>query len=414
MVTFLQELVRCESVTGNERPVQRLIQNKLESLDLEVDVWEADPDTLREHPGYFVTTSFEEYGYENRPNVAAVVEGTGVGRSLAFSGHVDTVSAVEAEWTRDPWGADIESGKLYGRGAADMKGGIAAFVHAYEMVREEIDLAGDLILLTTIEEEAGGVGGLLSALERGYRPDAAVVPEPWSIPNVGIASAGVLYFRVRVPGKSAHGARGYNGVNAIDKAYLIRSALDELDANRKGRIDYEPAVRRNPEAAGNVTNLNVGVFSAGTWPSTVPGEAVLECRIGWPPGESREEVREQVVSTITSASASDEWLTENPPEIEWFGWSAEPHEVETDDPFVTQLRRNAERVTGRTGAFIGGMAGLDERFYNNYYDIPAATMGPSGANIHGADEYVEIDSLVETATVMAGIAIDWCGLADEA
>lgn len=410
MVSFLQELVQTESVTGNEADVQRVVADKLSTLGLEVDTWEPDPDSLRDHPGYFETTSFQEHGYAGRPNVAAVASEPGDGPSLAFSGHIDTVSVSESDWYYDPWAGTVDDGRVYGRGTADMKGGVAALVHAYEALEEAgVELGGELILQTTIEEEAGGVGGLLSALERGYRPDAAIVPEPWGVPDVGIASAGVLYFRVHVSGASAHAARGYKGTNAIEKACLIQDALAELDAERKARISYEPAVRRNPAAEGNVTNLNVGVFSSGDWPSTVPSAATMECRIGWPPGESRRQVRTQIEDAISAVTRADEWLADHPPEVEWFGWSAEPHELDTADPFVQLVHETAETVTGRRGQFIGGDAGLDERYYSNYYGVPGVTMGPSGGNIHSADEYVEIESLVETAQVLASTAVDWCG-----
>ena len=93
-------------------------------------------------------------------------------------------------------------------------------------------------------------------------------------------------------------------------------------------------------------------------------------------------------------------------------WNADPHEVSVDEKITRLVKRNAEAVTGREGTFVGGDAGLDERFYNRYYDIPTPTMGPSGENIHGADEYVELDSLIETAQALALTAVDWCGTVD--
>lgn len=413
LIDLASELVAQPSVTGEEAPAQAVVVETLEGLGLEPDVWEPDPAALRDHPGYFETSSFEAYGYEGRPNVAVRIPGSGDGRSLAFSGHVDVVSPEPVSaWSHDPWDPTVEDGRLYGRGAADMKGGVAAFLHAYRSLAAcGVDLAGDLVLQTTIEEEDGGVGGVLSALERGYQTDAAVVPEPWGIPNVGIASAGVMYFRVTVPGRTAHAARGYKGVDAMEKATAIFLSLQELDRERKARISYEPATRRDPAAEGNVTNLNVGVVRAGDWPSTVPGEVLMECRIGWPPGETRTEVREQVEGAIQAVVDEDEWLADHPPQVEWYGWSAEPHELDPDAEIVQLAKRHAEQITGRTGQYIGGSAGLDERFFNLYYDVPAVTMGPDGENIHSADEYVDINSLVETSQALATIAMEWCGTA---
>jgi acetylornithine deacetylase len=384
MLSFLADLVETPSVSGHEKAAQEVVVEKLESMGLEVDVWEPDVDDLRDHPGYFDTNTYEEHGYDDRPNVAATVAGSGEGRSIALAGHIDVVSVNEDKWTYDPWTATQEDGKVYGRGACDMKGGVAANVFALEALRElGIELAGDIIIESTIDEEAGGTGGALSALERGYQPDAAIVTEPYGVPNVGVASAGAMYFELTVPGKAAHAAHGFAGVNAINKAADIVQALDDLDQERKSRISFEPAVNQYPDAEGEVTNLNVGIFESGDWPSTVPDEATIECRIGWPPGETREEVREQVRETVESVVAADEWLNENPPEFEWFGWNSNPHYLDTDNEFAQLTKQNAEELCGAEGDWTGGLAGLDERFYVNYYDIPCPSVGPTGGRIHG-------------------------------
>ncbi|MFC4438500.1 MULTISPECIES: ArgE/DapE family deacylase [Natrialbaceae] len=410
LVDLLCELVAQPSVAGDERAVQETIAAKLDALGLEPDVWEPDDEALRDHPGFFETTSYQRQGYEGRPNVAARIDG-GDGRSLGLSGHVDVVPVEAESWTTDPWEPTVIDGRVYGRGTMDMKGGIAAALTAVRaLVERDVSLGGDLLLQTTIEEEEGGCGGVLSALERGYRPDAAIIPEPYGVPNVGIASAGVLYFRLTVHGKASHAARGYEGVNAFEKATKLSGALAELDRERKARISYPPAARSDPAAEGSVTNLNVGIVRSGDWVSTVPSRAVLECRIGWPPGESRDDVRRQVREAVDGVVENDEWLAEHPPGLEWFGWSAEPHEVPRDAEILSIAKRRAEEVTGDTTEYVGGLAGMDERFYNNYYDIPCVTVGPSGENGHGADESVEIESLVETAQTIALSAMDWCGI----
>jgi len=363
-------------------------------MNLEPDVWGAVcGQPLADHEGYFETSSYEAYGYEGRPNVAARVEG-GNGPTLAIGGHIDVVDVTEDEWTRDPWSLTREGDTLYGRGSADMKGGLAAALIAIEALDSlGIELGGDLLFESTIGEEDGGVGGALSVLERGYVPDAAVIAEPFDLPNVGIAGAGVMYFRVEVPGKGVHAAWGHEGVNAIGNAATIYRALEELDTERKAQIDYEPAYRANPGLKGNVTNLNVGTIRAGDWPSTLPSRAVLEGRIGWPPGESRAEVRSQIEETIAEAAANDDWLADHPPTVEWFGWQAEPHGVDSDGELATLAKRVGEDVTGRSGSFVGGNAGLDERFYDLYYDVDAVSVSPTGSNLHGADEHTTVPSL---------------------
>lgn len=416
LVAFLSELVAARSLPGEEGPAQSVMAGTFEEFGLDVDTWEPDVEALRDHPAFFETTPFEEYGYEGRENVAATDPGSSHGRSLAFSGHVDVVppDPIDA-WEHDPWETHLDDGRLYGRGTFDMKGGIAAFVAAYDALRElGVELRGDLTLQTTIEEEAGGIGGVLSALERGYRPDAAIIPEPSGVPTIGVASAGVMYFRVTVPGKPAHTAYKFLGVDAVGKGYEIYEALEALHEERNERIDdYEPSINQYPEAEGSTTNLSLTDISVpGSWTSTVPGEVVMEYRIGWPPsaGQTREDVRVEVTETIERVAENDDWLAEHPPEIEWFGWSTDPHEIDYDSDFFELVRTETERVTGGEVDYRGGLGGNDERFYNRYYDIPCPSVGPSGGNGHGTDEYVDVDSLVDTAQVLALTAMEWCGV----
>jgi acetylornithine deacetylase len=294
-----------------------------------------------------------------------------------------------------------------------MKGGLAAVLFAVRAVLEsDVALEGDLLVQSTIEEEAGGTGGTLATIERGYLPDAAVIAEPFGIPNVGVAGAGVMYFEVTVPGVTAHAAWGHEGVNAIGDATLVYDALEELDRERKARIDHEPAYRANPGPEGNVTNINVGRIEAGDWPSTLPSRATMYGRVGWPPGVTREEVRGQVERAVASVTDHEEWTIDEAPTVEWFGWQAAPHGTDTSSRIARLSKAAAEAVTGGSGAFVGGNSGLDERFFQLYYDVPAVSVGPEGHNVHGADEHTTVASLVETSETIARIVVDYCGTAD--
>lgn len=414
MVDLLGDLVSKKTVIGNERPGQEVIIDKFEQMGLDPDVWTPDVEQLREHEAFFETQPYQEVGYDDRPNVVATIEGAGDGPTLALSGHMDVVPVTESEWEHAPFSMERENGRLFGRGTADMKGGIAAFIHAAECIQQlDVELNGDLYLQTTLEEEDGGVGGLLSVLMRGYQPDAAIIAEPWGVPNLGMASAGVRYFKITVRGKSAHVGYGYEGVNGLDKALKVYEALRELDADRKARIDYEPAYRLNPRMKGHETNLNIGIIQAADWPAIIPGEVVMKGRLGWPPGESPEAVVGELTDTVEKVAETDDWLSEHPPELEFFGLQADPHEVDPNHEFLQTAMRNAEWVTGREGVFYGGSAGNDTRYYKRYYDIPATSVGPEGHNFHGADEHVTVTSLLETSKTIADTVIDYCGVAEE-
>ena len=290
-----------------------------------------------------------------------------------------------------------------------MKGGIAAMITAVQSLREcGIRLLGDVFVETTIEEEDGGIGGNLFMRLTEPKADAALIPEPSNL-QLGVASSGVMYFRVTVPGVSAHAATAHFGVNAIHKMIPIIEALRKLNEERQKTISYEYAEASDPRMKGRVTTINPGVIRAGDWPSTVPGACMLECRVGWPPGETREEVKEQVERAISGAAGNDDWLKDNPPHVEWFGWYARPHEQDVSHPFIRCLGNNISEATGKEPLFVGGSAGLDTRFFV-HYGTPAAVCGPSAERIHSHDECVSIKSLVLLAEVIASTLIDWCGV----
>ena len=140
---------------------------------------------------------------------------------------------------------------------------------------------------------------------------------------------------------------------------------------------------------------------------------MLTGRLGWPPGEEPEDVVAELENTVRNVAESDEWLSEHPPELEFFGLQADPHETDPNEELLQIAMRNAEWVTGREGVFYGGSGGNDTRYYKRYYDIPAMSLGPEPNNIHGADEYVTVRSLLETAKSLACTAIDHCGVVEE-
>jgi acetylornithine deacetylase len=409
LVSLIQELVRIPSVSGKEEEVQKAIFNKLTELNLEPKYVYPDIETLRKDPDFFETTSFTKFGYDNRPNVVSVLKGTGGGRSICLNGHVDVVSPEPKEhWTYDPWGGEIEDGYIYGRGAADMKAGVASIIIALQALKEtNTKLKGDVFLETTIDEEDGGIGGCLYMRLTQPKVDAAIIPEPGGN-AIAVASAGVMYFRIIVTGIPAHAHEAHYGVNAIVKMIPIIEALKSLNRKRQKKIGYR-YVELSPGMKGKATTLNIGVISAGDWPSTVPALCVLDCRIGFPPGETREMVINQVEIAIQKAAKKDEWLREQPPKIEWFGWRARPHEQDPNHPFVKLLGENIKQYTEKLPLYYGGSAGLDARFFV-HHGTPAVSFGPYGEKTHSTDERVSIRSTIKTTKIILRTIMDWCGV----
>lgn len=404
LIGFLRGLVRRRSTLGNEALVQRFVAAELERLGLDVDVWQIDHAGISGHRGY----SPVEWSYEGRPNVAAVWKSeSGAGRSLIFNGHVDVVPATpEEHWTYDPWGGEIADGRMYGRGAADMKGGVAAMIYAVRALRESgVRLAGDLTLETVIEEECTG-NGALAALTRGYTADAAIIPEPFGDRALE-GQVGVMWARVTVRGRGAHAERASRSVNAISKACVVMEAIRDLEREVNAE---EPPVEQF-EGIEHPLNYNVGIVNGGDWASSVPEKCALEVRISCYPGEDLREVQDRFESHVLEAVRDDAWLAGNPPEISFYAFRAEGCTVSRNEPIFTPLRERHEAVAGSGLEFFSFTGTTDARFFNLYGGIPATCYGPAGGNLHAPDEWVDLRSVENVTKVLALTAMDWCGVA---
>ncbi len=402
LITSLQELVRIPSVVGQEAQAQQYMEALYRKMGLEVHTLLPDIDSLRDHPAFVDS----EASYEGRPNLVAYMRGDPERHSLILNGHVDVVSPEPVEaWSRDPWGGEIEGERMYGRGAGDMKAGLLANYYALEaLLRVGLEPAGTVCLMSVIDEEAGGAGGTLACLAAGHTADAIICSEPHGM-NVSVAHAGICMFRVRVVGRTAHGGLAHQGINAFGKLIPLYQALVDLGERRDATVHY-PMFERG---SGRTCHLSVGTVRAGDWPSTVAGEAVMECRISFPPGETMAQIRELVKNTIADAAQGDAWLSEHPPTVQWFGWQAEPWQQDPEHPFVRTMHRVAEEIAGGEVPISGRSSGIDSRFAP-YFDMAAACTGPNASNIHGIDEYVELPSVVTTCKVLALTMAHWCGV----
>ncbi|WP_342511398.1 ArgE/DapE family deacylase [Sporosarcina sp. FSL K6-1522] len=395
----IQDVVRIKSVVGHEQEMQAFMKKKYEELNLKIYEFEPNYEKVSSHSA-FIDSGIP---FGNRKNVIGIYRGAKKGKSLTLHGHVDVVSPEPlSNWTMDPWCGDIIGNKLYGRGAADMKAGLISNWFALKtLIDLGYPIAGDVQLHAVIEEEAGGGGGALACLEEGFITDGYISTEPHNL-NVTISHAGILYFRVCVKGRIAHAGLAHEGVNAISKMMKIVEALEKLNEWRAQNIKFE----LYEKGSGQAVHLNVGVLKAGDWVSTVPGEAMLEGRIGFIPGETREDIKQLMQDTIMQSVEGDKWMMENPPLLEWFGWSTDPWYQDPEDPFVQLFLENAEETMGYEVNTIGRASGNDARF-TQYYDKKGLCFGPVGENMHGPDECVHLDSVVEVTNVLANYIIKW-------
>jgi len=257
------------------------------------------------------------------------------------------------------------------------------------------------MLQSVVEEEAGGAGGTLACLMEGYTADGMIITEPFMMPV--ISHTGILYFRVKIKGLTAHAGHAHLGVNAIGKMMKVYDAMVDLDRQRAATVEF-PLYHK---FEGRSCHLNIGTLRAGDWVSTVAGFAEMACRISFIPGESMADIKATVEQVIQDVAGADDWLKVHPPEVEWFGWQTEPWYQDPEDSFIKTVHPCLEYVLDQKMEICGATAGLDNRF-SSYFGFPSICFGPNGTNYHSFDEYVELDSLVLTTKAVALATVEWC------
>ncbi|MCL5256868.1 MAG: ArgE/DapE family deacylase [Chloroflexi bacterium] len=392
--------------TVEEKEAQEWIAGFLSEMGFEVDQWEPDVEVMRRHPMYP-----EGLDWKDRPITVATLKGTGGGKSLILNGHLDTVPADPVEsWTRDPWAGIVEGDRLYGRGSCDMKGGIGAMLAVAEAIhRSGTRLAGDLIIEVVGDEETSGMG-TLAAIERGYRADACLLPEPSGF-NIWAAYRGILFGSIVVTGRAAHAEheiehwRAGGGVSAINKMWLIQNAIEELNREWLGRPDKQHRLLSNPQIVP--TMIHGGEFYA-----SVPARCELTLDITYLPGNGDERgfagpVEREIEDHIQRAAAADPWLREHPPVIHWqSNWPAVETEEDSD---IIQAMRRASEPDGVQPQIIGQDSWADAASYL-LAGVPSISFGPTGAGqVHRIDESVSIAELQIVTRSIGRLLVDWCG-----
>jgi acetylornithine deacetylase len=398
-----------------EAALQEHLAQRLAGAGATVDLFEPDAEALAGAP--LVPPGLH---FAGRPQLIARLAGAGSGRSLVFNGHIDVVAAEPlADWTSPPFVPEIRDGKLYGRGACDMKGGIAAMVVAAEtLARLGVRLAGDLVVATNTDEESSGAGGT-ALVRHGLRADAGIVTEPTGF-SVWIACRGSEYGVVTVPGRAGHAEvrhphwRGGGAVNAIEKAGLVLDAIAALRWEWGANPHFKHAVLSPP-------SLVPTMVRGGVWPVTYPSSCDLTLAVMYLPAQADEDgwgadVRQEVQEWILTECARDDWLAEYPPTIEWWTNGVMPMEIPESEPIVGMMLE-ATGAVGRPGSLGGLDSWYDGATFTQLAGIPSIGYGPPGFDPEGAtvahtiDEYVPIDGLVGCAQGLAVAAMRFCGLA---
>jgi len=401
---MLAELVSHPSLLGQEESAQNYMAGIFAGMNLGVERFVIDEDKIRQHPGY----SPSIISYQGRTNVVGVhtPRGPVTGRSLILNGHIDVVPiGHEPLWSSPPFEPRIDGDKLYGRGAMDMKAGLIANILAMQAVRQAgYEPAAKVYLQSVIEEECTG-NGALACLVEGYTADAALIPEP-THEAVMDAQLGVLWMTLEVSGLPVHAAWAHTGIDAIAFTQYLVDKLRERETfwNLPENKHHAFCTHEHP------INFNLGKLSGGEWASSVATHCRADIRIGYYPGRSAAEVRQELEDVLQQAHAAHPKNASVQYQVRYEGFQCEGLVVNLDEPVIQTLMDCHRSITGQDCGTHTLPGTTDVKFFHLYGNIPATCYGPTGANLHGIDEWVSLASLHRVIQVYALFIARWCGL----
>jgi acetylornithine deacetylase/succinyl-diaminopimelate desuccinylase family protein len=377
VIGLLKKLIpiNSENPPGNENAIAEFIGRFLAECGLEVEFYEPE---------------------KNRVSVVGTLKGKKPGPTLILNGHTDTKPAVspfptEEQWSTDPFVPTIRGEKLYGLGACDMKGGIAAIltaVKAFATQKKDL-IAGNLIFQGAADEEAGSTFGTEYLVGEGVAGDFAIVAEGTSL-NICPAELGALWFTIHVKGERGHASMPWYKVNAIDKTVEVITALKRYIKEKQERVDHR-YFPRHP-------TLNLGIISGGFHPGSIPDGCSLTFDVRLIPGETKESVRKEIEGYMTALMQQDPQLKLS---FEYFqSGGAEPTEIDDNHPIVKVLARSYHEVTGNKAELSGMIGFSDAGWLVNAARIPTVIFGPgSMEQAHTVNEYVVIKEVCTAARV---------------
>jgi acetylornithine deacetylase len=392
----LLALLAVPSITGDETAARDAVAAQMAAAGLEVRTWDADPAVIAADPDF----PGSERPRATLPLAAGHLRGDRPGPRLLLVGHTDVVPPGDpAAWSLDPFRPEVRDGRVFGRGACDMKGGLVAAVAATAAVRATVDpgdLAGEVVVVAVPSEEDGGAG-MLAAIRAGYVADAAIISEPTRLEIVTV-QAGAITFRLEVPGRAAHASTRREGVSALEKLELVHAAL-RADETVRNAAETRPEMR----ALGLPYPTIIGTVHGGDWASTVPDRVVAEGRYGVRAGQAAAGAAAELRAVIAAACAADPWLREHPATVEISGGRFSSAEVSADHPLPTGLADAALDVLGRRPPLVGVPYGADMRLLIREGATPTVMFGPGDVRVaHAADEHVSLAEVVACARVLAG------------
>jgi len=407
-IAFTLELAGYASTRGNEDGAQKCVARALEELGYDIDTWTIDVDDIANLPGFSPVLG----NYDNATNVVGTSASRNQsGKSLILNGHIDVVPEGPLDmWQTPPYEPHCDGNWMYGRGTGDMKAGLVANLYAIGALRSlGYKPAADLHIQSVVEEECTG-NGALACLQRGYRADAVLIPEPFNEQLI-TAQIGVIWFQVHLKGVPVHVASAGSGFNAIEAAIPLIEALRSLEAG------WNEPQRSNPHFAhiDHPLNLNVGRIRGGDWPSSVPAWCCFDVRVAIYPGQDIAVAQVEIEDCLRQAATNMAFLKNHPPEVVYHGFLAEGYALadhnKADARHAMATLAQAHRtVTGQDLVTSATTATTDARFFGLYADTPALVYGPHAEQIHGFNERVDLESVRRITQSIALFVANWCGL----
>jgi acetylornithine deacetylase/succinyl-diaminopimelate desuccinylase family protein len=360
-------------------------------------------------------------------NVVGRLSGTASSEanSLIINGHIDVAEVGDdAGWTHPPFALTKGSdGRLYGRGVADMKGGLAASLFAIQMLREHgVELKGDLTFQSVIGEEAGEAG-TLAAIERGYTADYAVVVDTSNLHMQGQGGVITGWITIESPttlhdgmrARTIHAGGRVHGASAIEKMMKIISALQELERHWAVMKSY-------PGTPAGSNTINPAVIEGGRHAAFIADRCALWITVHFYPNENYEQIIQEIEDHVQRATSADLWLREHPPVFRWGGRSMIEErgeifpslELDHDHPALLALQASYENQTKQAPVVDMSPTVTDAGWFG-HAGIPAVLFGPGElAHAHAVDESIDPEQLVQFAQIMARFIADWCNTSKEA
>jgi acetylornithine deacetylase len=395
------DLLRIDTTDGTERPAQRRFEEALvDAGAAEIVRWEAAPEHFESDPAF---GDIDTLDLTDRPNVAGVFEfgDPEAGKTLVLNGHMDVVPINEASWDTDPFDPTWDGERLYARGAADMKSGLAGLLYAVVAFRERHgdDIDGRIVVESVVGEETGGVGTKAAVEDSPYdfQRDGVIIAEPTELGMV-TATEGSLMVTVTVEGRSAHAATRWEGESVLPHFETIRQAFLALESERNEQVTH-PLYETSPIA----WPVNFGIVEAGSWASSVPAHLESDVRIGVAPGETIDAVERAFRERLQTVVDQSDWLQSHSPTMERRDIQFIPAEVEQDVPVVQALQRSLNSY-GLDSSPQGATYGADSRLFVEN-GIPAVVFGPGSVDrAHFPNEYIDWDEVLESIAIVAEAA----------